>query len=75
MFCGQSNWTIIYTANGLLGYVNITVCIYVIWVTNLRVLSWSILTFNDCSRLYSDGKVKSNLQYKSNNTTYIIIII
>jgi hypothetical protein len=50
----KSTWTVLYTANGLLCYVNIIVCIYVICVTNLRVSSFSLPSFNDCSRLQSD---------------------
>ena len=42
----KSTWTVLYTASGLLCYVNITVCMYVIWVTNIRVSSFSLSVFN-----------------------------
>ena len=46
----ESNWTVRYTANGLLCYVYV----YVIWVTNLLVTSFSFSAFNCCSRLQLD---------------------
>ena len=52
----KRTWTLFYTVNVLLCYVNIMVCICVIWFTNLIVSSWSISRFNYCSRIQSDQK-------------------
>jgi len=47
----ESTLTVLYTVNGLLCYVNIMVCIYVICITYLHVSSFSLSAFNDCCRL------------------------
>ena len=40
MFSEKSRFTLHYTANKILFFVNTTVCIYVIWFTNRRLLSF-----------------------------------